>query len=124
MKKGGHFGSYRRDFFLAGITQRPVLQEKGPPQGRGSYYAAAAFCFASSCCFCPLLPLWAPLVARLRSYITRIAYTHHSATVFAVICGMCCTECSGLYCASSSLFFIRLRCLPSILRKGSQFDEP
>ena len=26
-----------QDFFLAGITQRPVLQEKGPPQGRGSY---------------------------------------------------------------------------------------
>ena len=39
MKKGGHqiFGSYRRDFFLARFTQRPVLQEKGPPQGRGSY---------------------------------------------------------------------------------------
>ena len=30
------FGSYRKDFFLAGITQRPVLQEKGSPQGRGS----------------------------------------------------------------------------------------
>ena len=29
MKKGGHFGSYRRDFFLAGITQRPVLQAHG-----------------------------------------------------------------------------------------------
>ena len=24
-------------FFFSGITQRPVLQEKGPPQGRGSY---------------------------------------------------------------------------------------
>ena len=30
------FGPYLRIFF-SGITQRPVLQEKGPPQGRGSY---------------------------------------------------------------------------------------
>ena len=30
------FGPYLRIFF-SGITQRPVLQEKGPPQGQGSY---------------------------------------------------------------------------------------
>ena len=30
------FGPYLRIFF-SGITQRPVLQEKGPPWGLGSY---------------------------------------------------------------------------------------
>ena len=36
-KKGGTFLDPTSGFFsLAGITQRPVLQEKGPPQGRGS----------------------------------------------------------------------------------------